>query len=278
MTESQKSRLKSLIPDGRLEKVKLLLSLLLSLLLIVTAVCFVISCVSIYKSGSDAPFSRDTVAAHLKRVAPISLSTIGLAVAVGIISLFTKKSKTKNIPIEKKTLLSIFTKRLSNFQTSAEYARFVDEERKRRRITVLSATALSLVFAASALIFVLNPSRYSLDDINTGIAYAAVIACVSTLLVFAVCLACAHLLDLSYAREIKMAKEEIKSLNQGVKIAPSDEELRALSSREGHAISLVRIIVLTVAVAFIIAGIFNGGMADVLGKAVRICTECIGLG
>ena len=25
-------------------------------------------------------------------------------------------------------------------------------------------------------------------------------------------------------------------------------------------------------------GVLNGGMADVLGKAIRICTECIGLG
>ena len=28
----------------------------------------------------------------------------------------------------------------------------------------------------------------------------------------------------------------------------------------------------------ILLGILNGGMADVLGKAIRICTECIGLG
>ena len=36
--------------------------------------------------------------------------------------------------------------------------------------------------------------------------------------------------------------------------------------------------VLAASVAFIIVGIVNGGMSDVLGKAVRICTECIGLG
>ena len=40
----------------------------------------------------------------------------------------------------------------------------------------------------------------------------------------------------------------------------------------------VRGAILMLAVVFIIVGIVNGGMADVLGKAVRICTECIGLG
>ena len=47
---------------------------------------------------------------------------------------------------------------------------------------------------------------------------------------------------------------------------------------EGHTVIIVRLIILAVAAAFIIIGSLNGGMADVLGKAVRICTECIGLG
>ena len=40
----------------------------------------------------------------------------------------------------------------------------------------------------------------------------------------------------------------------------------------------VRLAVLIVAIVFIILGVMNGGMADVLGKAINICTECIGLG
>ena len=40
----------------------------------------------------------------------------------------------------------------------------------------------------------------------------------------------------------------------------------------------IRGLILAVGVLFIVLGIFNGGMADVLGKAIRICTECIGLG
>ena len=40
----------------------------------------------------------------------------------------------------------------------------------------------------------------------------------------------------------------------------------------------IRIALLVISIALIIAGILNGGMADVLSKAVNICTECIGLG
>jgi len=35
---------------------------------------------------------------------------------------------------------------------------------------------------------------------------------------------------------------------------------------------------LIVAVGLMILGIATGGLADVLAKAINICTECIGLG
>lgn len=40
----------------------------------------------------------------------------------------------------------------------------------------------------------------------------------------------------------------------------------------------VRFAVLMVALVFIVVGIFNGSANDVLTKAIKICTECIGLG
>ena len=40
----------------------------------------------------------------------------------------------------------------------------------------------------------------------------------------------------------------------------------------------VRVILLGAAVCFLVLGAINGGMRDVLIKAINICTECIGLG
>ena len=40
----------------------------------------------------------------------------------------------------------------------------------------------------------------------------------------------------------------------------------------------VQIVLLIAAVVLIAAGIFNGSAGDVFGKAVKICTECVGLG
>ena len=41
---------------------------------------------------------------------------------------------------------------------------------------------------------------------------------------------------------------------------------------------VARYLIVGAAVALVVLGIFNGGMGDVLAKAVKICTECIGLG
>ena len=40
----------------------------------------------------------------------------------------------------------------------------------------------------------------------------------------------------------------------------------------------VRMVLLIASIALIAAGVFNGSARDVFGKAVKICTECIGLG
>lgn len=40
----------------------------------------------------------------------------------------------------------------------------------------------------------------------------------------------------------------------------------------------LRILLYAAALLLIAAGILNGGMRDVLIKAINICTECIGLG
>ncbi|MBQ8415922.1 MAG: hypothetical protein IJX13_03335 [Clostridia bacterium] len=47
---------------------------------------------------------------------------------------------------------------------------------------------------------------------------------------------------------------------------------------EKRSVWLVRTVLLALAAVMIVVGILNGGMGDVLAKAVRICTECIGLG
>lgn len=43
-------------------------------------------------------------------------------------------------------------------------------------------------------------------------------------------------------------------------------------------VGLLRAGLYGVAILFIVLGVMNGGLRDVLVKAINICTECIGLG
>ena len=53
--------------------------------------------------------------------------------------------------------------------------------------------------------------------------------------------------------------------------------------RPGHEIparrlAMLRCTLLVAALLFVVLGVMNGGLYDVLVKAINICTECIGLG
>ncbi len=61
----------------------------------------------------------------------------------------------------------------------------------------------------------------------------------------------------------------------------SDIDIKKNSPEEGipgSVANVIRVVLLAAALIFIIAGILNGSMQDVLIKATKICTECIGLG
>ena len=52
---------------------------------------------------------------------------------------------------------------------------------------------------------------------------------------------------------------------------------RAAAESAGK-IRLLRAVLLVLAVALIVAGVLNGSARDVFGKAIKICSECVGLG
>ena len=60
-------------------------------------------------------------------------------------------------------------------------------------------------------------------------------------------------------------------------------DLGSIQDRAVHQVAArnqiyLRVVVITLAVCMIIAGILNGGLEEVLAKGATICTECVGLG
>ena len=74
----------------------------------------------------------------------------------------------------------------------------------------------------------------------------------------------------SYDKELAL----IKKLSNRDTSEDSPETIAASNKK----ITITKIVIVVLALSILIYGYFTGGTADVLTKAINICTECIGLG
>ena len=98
---------------------------------------------------------------------------------------------------------------------------------------------------------------------------------------FGVAIAVSFFERYSLQKEIALVKSEIaENAKKGVivKTKNAQKVARENTQKRERVALFVRLAIGVVAVVFIVCGIANGGMADVLGKAINICTQCIGLG
>ena len=84
----------------------------------------------------------------------------------------------------------------------------------------------------------------------------------------------------SILRETEAANAAIKAAKAAAapQIAKAPAPLVSVSPETARRRILLRRVLMAAAVLFIVLGIFNGSMKDVLIKAIKICTECVGLG
>ena len=94
---------------------------------------------------------------------------------------------------------------------------------------------------------------------------------------FGAAIASSYFEEYSLRKEISLLKKEIaENAKNGIVVKKKSAPKRVKNSEK--ATFYVRVAIGALAVVFIVCGIANGGMADVLGKAINICTQCIGLG
>ena len=249
------------------------------ILAIATAICvillgiaFIACCTHLYFTGGDNPFSRESVGRYLVILAAPSFITIALAIG-GFI--FAYVNKTKDNELTKRTNLEI----LESFKSRFAFDSFDEETKagvlaikKQRDIMTIVAMAISAVCAVISLVYLFFIGDFPNDNHNQEIISALTVI----LPLFAVTSAI-HVIRLYIVENC--AKQEYDLLRESVKkngITAMAKEIRTEKLISG--VNITKCVILAVAVAFVLIGIFNGGVADVLSKAVKICTECIGLG
>lgn len=138
-----------------------------------------------------------------------------------------------------------------------------------------------LASAIACLVYLCIKSNFKGEDIYAEVLKLVSIFLPLTLVSIAACAGVSIYNGVLVQKQLKAAKAMIVNGNGEIRepseLAKKAEAVKAVASSK-LTLLIVRVALLIFAVTFIILGIFNGGADDVLGKAINICTECIGLG
>lgn len=245
-----------------------------SILLLVCGVALILSCLTIYQSG-NSPFSRESVTAQFQKIlVPVVLCVAGIVVGI-VLSLCIPRPQRK---LKGTTDPALAARRLLARVDQAACPQNILTSLRResllRTILRILATAVCIAVAIPALLYLSDLSHF--DDTGAGLT-ADILAAMKMVLPAAavglsawivVTLAC----HFSHCRSLALTKEALKAAPLQTPAAPTHRPT------DPATLWILRGCLFAAAVVFIVLGILNHGMEDVLQKAIRICTECIGLG
>ena len=240
-----------------------LMTLLLALLL-----CW--QCIDIYADGNAADnldengvhiapvYTMEDVGGRLMSLAVPAAAYVLLIAATAIMQAFVPQER-ECAAMTAENRLRLQKRRIGELPAQAQ-----QEEALRRNIRLATAAVLTLC-AVMAGFFLFDGANFVSWDLEAVMGamllHAAPWAAVALLAVYVALRAC----DASFIREC----EALKGQPAG-KPAPLQES--------AFPASVLRADLYAAAMVFIVLGVMNGGLYDVLVKAINICTECIGLG
>lgn len=260
-------------------------------LAITVGVLFIVSCVDIYNSQELSPFTTDAIESHFRAIA-VPVIAFPCLVVVGFVLHFVFPLQKKEKRVENDKAYDTLQKKVDLSKVSATTLSQIVRERYLRLGTTIGSVAIWIVALVIILVFALNPQNYSKDAVNDSVKDIALVVFVSALIAMGMSYASSISNKFSKKRELNLLKLCVKENKEVMGVAGSyyrieildkafalyDQIKMFIGQYEELSIWVIRGIIFVLAVVFIVLGSLNGGVADVFGKAIRICTECIGLG
>jgi len=254
-----------------IKRIRLIYSIAVGISAVIAGVCLIAACLGIYYAGGDEPYSRQIVAESFSQIAaPVYLCLV--LVIGGFLLDFALPADNKKIKAEKndrQTLDRLLAKR--NLEICAPSLRAqIEKLRKTRKLYCCIGAALLAVCSILFLLYGANPANFHQSQINTSMVNAmwVMLPCLAVPFGWTVFTAYAH--RASLRKEIDLVRQI--SVDPNAKAAPQTAKDPAA------AIATVRWVLVAAAIVLLVYGYYAGGTADVLTKAVNICTECVGLG
>ena len=249
----------------------------LSILSVVVAALFIVQILAIFRS--EEGYTVELISKKFSQIAiPFWLWLVSI-VGGGVITYkFPEEEEKPKAFVDMKITL----KRLqSRIPQDVEGLREVNETANKRKMFWLVSVGVCVVSTVVSLVYLLNmgyTAKFDTEFFQSHVEAEKLIMIAPWVLV-ALGVCAGALIYQGYCLKKELAKVKIvfaDCAKAKMLIKPQEEKKKREMSPK--LVMAVRAGLAVVGVVLFIVGIFNGGMADVLTKAINICTQCIGLG
>ena len=239
---------------------------------VLLGIAFIVSTAHLYFTGGSEPYSRERVGEYLGWLIIPSVITILLVIAGIVYNAVTRTSDSDGTKRTNVELLQSFEKRYDPGDFDSDTVVLVKQEKKGNKTLNICFHSVSAVLFVASFIYLAFVADFTVENLNADVMSAFAISLPLCAIGLAVQVPRIYLSELSAKRQLELMKESIKK-HGAPKVRNAEK-----TEKYAKATLITRYAILGVALLLVVLGIFNGGAADVLGKAVKICTECIGLG
>ncbi len=240
---------------------------------ILTGIAFIVSVAHLYFTGGDNPFSRERVGEYLTWLLIPSVITLGMVITGIVYNISTGETDAEGTKRTNSELLSSFEKRYALDSFDEETKGAVKAEKKKSKSLNISLHSISALLFIASFVYIAFIADYTVANLNADVIAALAVSLPLAAIGLAVQISRTYLEENSAAIQLEAMKESIKKNG-----APKTQKAESITTSKTDYTAIAKYAILGISIILVILGIFNGGMADVLEKAVKICTECIGLG
>lgn len=252
-------------------KIRLVYGVILSISIAAAGICLMAACVGIYRTG-DHPFSREVVANAFRPIAVPVYLCLGLTILGFPLSWWLPGEQRKLRAGKQNALILEKLHDKTDLNRCDEPLRnAVAAQQKSRAVHRAIRSGLLVISGVIFLAYVLSGDRFLLPDINSSMVRAMGILLPCLAVTFGYAVFTAYHNSASVKKEIELMKQASAS-------APKMAGEKKDNTSGEEKTRAIRCVVLALAVVLLVYGFLTGGTADVLTKAINICTECVGLG
>lgn len=259
----------------RIKRIHLIYGILLSVVTVIAGICLIVSCYNIYHTGivnDTQPYSPEIVARAFSHIALPVYLCLALIVGGFILHIVLPPEKKKLVADKNQHLIleRLYAKTdLSRCDAATRDA--IDSQKKMRKVHSVISIVLLAIASIIFLTYACNGNNWHNSQINGSMAKAAILlfACLAIPFCYGVFTSYYHRHSLS---------KEIELMRQANNMASRKPETAAPKANSGRKLLIARCVFVVLGIGILLFGYFTGGTADVLTKAINICTECVGLG